>query len=534
MLESCARKKGQCSTNAGLEQDFNSLDAQREACQAFIKSQVQEGWRRIKAKFDDGGCSGGSLERPALQALLDKIRDGKIDVVVVYKVDRLTRSLADFAKLVELFDTHVVSFVSVTQAFNTTTSMGRLTLNVLLSFAQFEREITGERIRDKIAASKKKGLWMGGMVPLGYRVESRRLMIEPAEAKTVRLIFARYTTLRSLPALQRELKEWGIVTRRRKLSSGKVRGGVPLTNGPLVSVLRNRTYLGEINHRGQSYPGEHQAFIAQELFDKVQGILDANRRGRRDHWQSSQALLVGKLYDDRGNRMTPTYAIKNGVRYRYYASCVLARGRKSEAGSVARVAAHDIENCVCKALQQHNACSESGAGTISISDRAAMHELIGTHVGRVTVSASEVTIDLAGAGIAEDGKGQIHIAWTPPRMRRCRHMILPDGRGDGNSSRQGMRAETRVRIIIAIAKARQWLNDLKSGKATSIGDIAQREKRSERSIRINLSLAFLAPDVVTAAIEGSLPRGVRLCDLTDPPQDWVEQRRAIGLSSTPS
>jgi DNA invertase Pin-like site-specific DNA recombinase len=273
------------STDAGLEQDFNSLDAQREACEAYIKSQTHEGWRHINTRFDDGGFSGGNMERPALQALLAEIRERRFDIVVVYKVDRLTRSLADFAKLVELFDAHGVSFVSVTQSFNTTTSMGRLTLNVLLSFAQFEREVTGERIRDKIAASKKKGIWMGGVIPHGYKVVDRKLVIVPAVAEIVRLIFDRYRNLRALPPLQRDLRERGIVTRERTLATGRKIGGITFMVGALVSLLRNRTYIGEINHRGKSYPGEHQAIMQQEVFEAVQAILEANRQGHREHWQ---------------------------------------------------------------------------------------------------------------------------------------------------------------------------------------------------------------------------------------------------------
>src|SRR5208283_2491900 len=249
------------STDAGLEQDFNSLDAQRESAEAFIKSQAHEGWRLVRERFDDGGYSGGSMERPALQRLLDRIRERRIDVIVVYKVDRLTRSLADFAKLVEAFDAHSVAFVSVTHSSNTTTSMGRLTLNVLLSFAQFEREVTGERIRDKIAASKKKGLWMGGVVPLGYRLSERKLHVDEEEAAIVRLIFDLYLELGSVRALQRALRRRNIRTRVRTLATGKFIVSVPVTTGPLAHILRNRHYLGEINHRGQSWPGEHAALV---------------------------------------------------------------------------------------------------------------------------------------------------------------------------------------------------------------------------------------------------------------------------------
>jgi DNA invertase Pin-like site-specific DNA recombinase len=311
------------STDHGLEQDFNSLDNQREAAEAYIKSQTHEGWKPVRDRYDDGGFSGGSLQRPALSRLLAAIRDHRVDVVVVYKVDRLTRSLSDFAKLVELFDQQGVSFVSVTQAFNTTTSMGRLTLNVLLSFAQFEREVTGERIRDKIAASKRKSIWVGGVVPFGYRLDERKLKIDAAEAAIVQQVFTRYLALASLPALQRELRQQGVVTRRRALASGQVRGGGPMTNGPLQHMLRNRTYLGELNHKGQSYPGEHEALIAPDLFEQVQRRLDQNRTARGAQRSEFKALLLGLIHDDRDNRMTPSYAIKKGIRYRYYTSAVL-------------------------------------------------------------------------------------------------------------------------------------------------------------------------------------------------------------------
>ncbi len=291
------------STEHGLDQDFNSLDAQGEAAQAYIKSQAHEGWRAVRESFDDGGFSGGSLERPALQRLLSAIRSRLIDVVVVYKVDRLTRSLADFAKLVEIFDAEGVSFVSVTQSFNTTTSMGRLTLNMLLSFAQFEREVTGERIRDKLAASKRRGIWVGGIVPLGYEVRERKLVVREDEAQTIRVIFERYLALGSLPALQRELRERRIVTRQRTLSSGRTIGGVPLTNGPLAHILRNRVYLSELNHKGASYPGEHAPIITHALFDAVQERLTWNRNGARVKRAASGALLIGRIFDDREARL---------------------------------------------------------------------------------------------------------------------------------------------------------------------------------------------------------------------------------------
>src|ERR1700722_14542900 len=269
------------STDHGLDQEFNSLDAQYDAASAYIKSQAHAGWTLIRSRYDDGGYSGGSTDRPDLQRLLDDIRARKLDVIVVYKVDRLTRSLADFAKLVELFDAYGVSFVSVTQQFNTTTSMGRLTLNVLLSFAQFEREVTSERIRDKIAASKRKGLWVGGVVPLGYQVKDRKLIVNEGEAATVRLIFSRYRDLGSLSAVQRDLREQGIVTRKRTLSSGRTIGARALTNGPLAHMLRKRMHISEINHCVKSYRGQHAPIIDQSLFKAIQTKLTENRQERR-------------------------------------------------------------------------------------------------------------------------------------------------------------------------------------------------------------------------------------------------------------
>jgi site-specific DNA recombinase len=340
------------STDHGLEQDFNSLDAQREACAAYVRSQAHEGWVADKGRYDDGGYSGASLDRPALQALLAEVRKRQIDVIVVYKVDRLTRSLADFAKLIELLDDHGVSFISITQSFNTTTSMGRLTLNMLLSFAQFEREVTGERIRDKIAASKKKGLWVGGVVPLGYKVVDHKLMVDEAEGAIVRRIFERYCALGSMIAVMRELRERGVVTRRRALSSGRTIGGIAFTKGPLAYLLKNRMYLGEINHGLTSYPGEHPAIVDKAIFEKTQEILARNAAARGYSQSRSQALLVGRLYDDRGHRMTPSFAVKRGVRYRYYVSRAVTEGRNDLAGSTTRVPAVDVEEAVLDALHK--------------------------------------------------------------------------------------------------------------------------------------------------------------------------------------
>src|SRR5215217_7723767 len=338
------------STEYGLEQEFNSLYAQREASEAYIKSQAHEGWRLLPAHYDDGGFSGGSLDRPALQRLLSDIRDRRIDVVVVYKVDRLTRSLADFAKLVELFDQYGVSFVSVTQAFNTTNSMGRLTLNVLLSFAQFEREVTGERIRDKVAASRRKGIWMGGNLPLGYEVKDKKLIINAEEAERVRTIFARYLELRSLNDLLRDLRERGILTKQVARLDGSIRGGICFTRGALACLLKNRVYIGAAVHKGKHYPGEHDPILDQQVFEAVQQVLASQAASRQEYRLSNHSLLTGKIFDDRGNRMTPVTAKKGAVRYRYYVSAALHQGRSNEAGSIRRVPAPEIESVVLDAL----------------------------------------------------------------------------------------------------------------------------------------------------------------------------------------
>ncbi|HXZ16056.1 MAG TPA: recombinase family protein, partial [Roseiarcus sp.] len=300
------------STDQGLEQDFNSLDAQREACEAYIKSQAHEGWRLLRDRYNDGGYSGGSMDRPALQNLLSGVGARRIDVIVVYKVDRLTRSLADFAKLVETFDAHGVSFVSVTQSFNTTTSMGRLTLNVLLSFAQFEREVTGERIRDKISASKKKGMWMGGVVPLGYRVEDRALHIVEDHAAIVRSLFRGYLEAGSVVRLKQQLDADGFRIPIRIDGGGRSTGGGLFSRGHVYKLLSNPIYVGRIAHKGQIYEGQHPPIVTLDLWDEVQQSLSDHLGAAKTQRtrQSSDALLAHKLYDDGGNRMSPTWARK--------------------------------------------------------------------------------------------------------------------------------------------------------------------------------------------------------------------------------
>ena len=342
------------SSEEGLQQDFNSLDAQRESCEAYILSQKHEGWTCLPEMYDDGGISGGTLARPALRRLLADIESGLIDTVVVYKVDRLTRALNDFAKIVDVFDKQSVSFVSVTQQFNTTTSMGRLTLNMLLSFAQFEREVTGERIRDKIAASKKKGMWMGGNVPLGYDAIDRKLVINPTEAETVRHIYLRYAELGSVRELKDDLDQDGIVSKSRIGKLGSLAGGKPMARGALYLMLQNRLYRGDIVHKDKSYPGEHDAIIDETLWNEVQNKLATNRDDRVNGSNAkAPSLLAGLIYDDAGNRMTPSHANKNGRRYRYYVSnSLIAGNRHSASPGARRVPAADLEALVEKRLCQ--------------------------------------------------------------------------------------------------------------------------------------------------------------------------------------
>src|SRR3974377_1426786 len=370
------------STDQGLEQDFNSLDAQYDASQAYIRSQTHAGWTLLRAKYDDGGFSGGNTDRPALQRLLEDVRAGKVDVIVVYKVDRLTRSLADFAKLVELFDQHNVSFVSVTQQFNTTTSMGRLTLNVLLSFAKFQREVTQERPHAKSSASKRKGLWVGGVVPLGYHAKDRKITVTEEEAKTVRHIFQRYLELGSLSRLMADLRNAGIKTKLRPLSNGRTIGGIPFTRGPLAGLLRNRFYIGEGKYRGEILAGEQPALLDRQLFEAGQSKLDQKKINHNKARHQSGALLIGRIFDERGNRMTPTYAVKKGVRYRYYISAPLVQGKPQNAAQINRVPAAHIEKLIIAAVRHHLEPSAEKIGP-GRPDPIAEMDLMATHISRV-------------------------------------------------------------------------------------------------------------------------------------------------------
>ena len=416
------------STEHGLDQEFNSLDAQYEAASAYIKSQAHAGWTLIRSRYDDGGYSGGSTERPDLQRLLNDIRARKIDVIVVYKVDRLTRSLADFAKLVELFDAHGVSFVSVTQQFNTTTSMGRLTLNVLLSFAQFEREVTSERIRDKIAASKRKGLWVGGNLPLGYEMKDGKIAIVEDEAELVRSIFRRYLELGGVNELLRDLRERNIRTASRLLSTGVTRGGIPFGRGALYYLLSNRFYIGEVKYKNEILPGEQPPIMDRALFEAVRQKSLAQWSHRTVVRNKSDQLLTGLLFDDAGHRMIPTHATKAGIRYRYYASTPVLNGeaKTASAGSVSRVPAADIEDIVVKSLEAHLAARQDGStsSALQLRDRESLVQL----VAGIVVQTDKLVVRLKSDDTDEEpdrsDDTSLTIPWQKPPSKRSRRILL--------------------------------------------------------------------------------------------------------------
>ena len=540
------------SSEEGLDQDFNSLDAQREACEAFIQSQKHEGWRAIPDAFDDGGHSGGTLDRPALQRLLTAIKAGNVDVVVVYKVDRLTRSLSDFARIVETFDAQGVSFVSVTQQFNTTTSMGRLTLNVLLSFAQFEREVTGERIRDKIAASKKKGMWMGGNVPLGYDAKDRSLFVNETEAAIVQSIFQLYLGHCNVRRVVVEVDRRGLLTKT----------GRPFSQGHLYQLLQNPIYVGEIRHRDRRYPGLHRAIIDRETWDAVQARLAANRVDRRNGKQAREpSLLAGRLFDDHGQPFTPSHAVKAGRRYRYYIERIAITGKPAgRRPRRRRIAAAEIEGLVVGAVRRLSRSpsdliaamdlpelpiTETKAMTRAGRDLARQlgddpgrrHLLIRALVTRVTVSDAAVRIDLDRGALDEaleigtvgDPQPAGHHTITVPAVLRARGVELKfviDGPAGERPT------DPDPSLIKAIVRAHDWWNRLLSGRA-SITGIARTEGVTGTYVRRILELAFLAPDVTAAILDGRQPIDLTADRLTKPdgiPLTWADQRRRLGFT----
>ena len=533
------------STEDGLEQEFNSLDAQREACEAYILSQRHEGWTLVPNRYDDGGFSGGSMLRPGLKALLADIEAGLVDVIVVYKVDRLTRSLADFAKIVEQLDARQASFVSVTQAFNTTTSMGRLTLNVLLSFAQFEREVTGERIRDKIAASKKKGMWMGGPVPLGYEVIERKLVAVPEEAERVRTIMRRYLEIRSVPALIGVLRREGIITKIQQRTSGPHRGGVPFGRGSLFHLLKNPIYRGKIVHKGQVYEGEHEAIVGEDLWDAVQAQLSEKAPPRKRPTNDPQAaMLRGLLTDAQGRPMVPTYATKRSRRYAYYETRKdLARPGDPPA---TRFGQGQFERHLVVHLTQ------------LLEDEHALRRLSGIDEADRLRTMFE-TGRLLACRLALDGSREAIlqglITALQVRAERIEVVLNADALGVGTGSElnwsiplpdrkpfreaklridakaQGQTINDDLLALLVDAKAAQEL--VLANPELSLNQLGKAENRCRTHLARLLRIAWLSPRIVEAIATGAeshkLNRQVLLSNSI--PLDWTEQERQFGVSA---
>jgi hypothetical protein len=417
-----------------------------------------------------------------------------------------------------------VSFVSVTQQFNTTTSMGRLTLNVLLSFAQFEREVTSERIRDKIAASKRKGLWVGGKVPLGYMAKDRKITVVEEEAERVRTIFRSYLELGSLDRVMGDLHRRGIVTKIQVLKTGRTIGGIAFTRGPLSYVLRNRFYIGEVVYKGEILRGEQPAIIDRDLFELVQARLAEQQNNHNRLRANSEALLMGRIFDDAGHLMSPSHARKRGVRYRYYVSLPLIQGQSERTGSICRIPAIEVERVIADAVRR-----ELKAGPDIGNDI-----LVKTHVSRVEVQRDQlvVTLDPTPAEQSDEpdaGAKIICIPWQKPPSKRRREILLPESFAPDDP--RPIRADARARLVTAIARARCWLNELTTGAVPSIEAIAARERCSVRKVAMTISLAFLAPDLVRAAIEGRLPRGIGIARLCDLPPEWSRQHQVLGLAA---
>ena len=542
------------STEEGLEQDFNSLDAQREAGEAYIRSQAGEGWMALPHIYDDGGFSGGTMERPGLKALLADIEASKVDVVVVYKVDRLTRALSDFARLVEVFDANHVSFVSVTQAFNTTTSMGRLTLNVLLSFAQFEREVTAERIRDKIAASKKKGMWMGGLPPLGYDNRDKKLIINEAEAETVRSLFALYQEHGNIRLVKEEADRLGLRTKPRKPNNGRSRGSLPFTRGHLYKLLANPVYAGMIAHKGQHHDGQHTAIIDRETWDRIQvHLAESGVSSRSTKNTKSRHAFKGRLFDETGDRLRPHHANKKGRRYHYYVSSrlIAAPGNVDPTGW--RLPARELDQAVTRIvigwlenrerlessllppdarIAERNklaaaAClfvdeqKQDGGGPISNGDL----------VSRIELSPAEIRITLDNLRLGEAlNMSSIEIeeividAPITLKRRGVEAKLVIGGEG-------AMAVEPEENLIEAIATARKWFADLQTGEAASVLELAELHNVDRSHISRTLPLAFLAPDIVTAIIAGRTAPDLTLSRIKrlKLPASWQDQRQLLGI-----
>jgi site-specific DNA recombinase len=552
------------SSEEGLEQEFNSLQAQREACEAFINSQRHERWVCQRAAYDDGGYSGATMDRPALQQLLADVKAGRVDTIVVYKIDRLTRSLADFAKIVEILDAKGASFVSVTQQFNTTTSMGRLTLNVLLSFAQFEREVIGERIRDKIAASKKKGMWMGGVPPLGYQAEDRKLVIVDSEAEIVRFIFRRYAELGSVRLLKDELEARSIHSRLRTSGAGRISGGKPFARGALYLMLQNRIYRGEIVHNQQSHLSEHKPIIDQPLWDAVQTQLASNAAQREGGKTRQSSLLAGLLVDGDGNRMTPSHAIKKGTRYRYYVSGSLITKDRAENATGLRIPAAEIEQLVSdrvhrwlldpgsiykstsarlpdSSMQQRLVARAAEIGKrwpeLSVARKRAvliaLIERIEVRVDQIDIRLHpqrfNALLDIAATpsqGVTDD---ETEILSVPVRLRRAGREIrmVIDGTDPFTV------AKPDGRLIKLLLRARRFNATLAKGEGVPFAAIVQQEGVSRSYFTRLVRLSYLAPDITQAILDGRQPHDLtaeKLLEHSRLPLAWHDQRIALGFA----
>lgn len=537
------------STEEGLEQAFNSLDAQYEACAAYILSQRHEGWTLHKARYDDGGFSGGSMERPGLKRLLKDVEAGIVDVIIVYKVDRLTRSLADFARIVDVLDKRGASFVSVTQAFNTTTSMGRLTLNVLLSFAQFGREVTGERIRDKIAAFKRKGMWMGGVVPLGYKVVDRKLVIEPHEAETVRHIFVRYVALGSGQALIEELRADGYRTRERVVGD-RVHGGVPFSRGMLFHLLSNPIYVGRIANKGETFEGEHEAIVPTELWEQVQSRIQANSVGRKldsniAHW----SLLAGVLTDGFGRRLSPTHTNKLAKRYRYYVTH--SADLRSGEPPAWRIPTRDIETAVQQRLiallEDRRALKALLPSELDAAHIAAALEgaaVLARRVQNLAAARAELQSLIAGAQLMEDRiriavhlptllrrvgishEQQTTALWleTPAikiRQGKATKLVISDDAARATEANAG--------LLALIREAQDARETVLASPQLSISAIAAQRQQCRHRLARLLKLSWLAPAIVDAIASGRHPNHLTPKRLlaSDLPVSWEGQAKLL-------
>jgi len=535
------------SSEEGLEQDFNSLDAQREACESYIKSQQHEGWVLIEKQYNDGGFSGGTLERPALKELFNDIEAGKVDTVVVYKIDRLTRSLMDFSKIVELFDKKSITFVSITQQFNTTTSMGRLTLNILLSFAQFEREVTGERIRDKKAASAKRGIWTSGRPPIGYKLENKKLVPDEDKISTITTIFEKYLEFEGMLKLKQYLDENNI----------KSRTGKNFSKGNLYKILSNKIYIGLISHKGNEYKGEHEGIIDRWTFSKVQELLAKNRNNNKcKHTAKSPSLLAGKLFDDNGNRMTPSHSNKKGKRYRYYLSQALIQGNINQAGTITKIPAGEIETFVQKEIKYFLANKDRIQEYISEfavhkqklilsrdSEVELKNDFMRAILAKVVLYKEKVEIIICKNQLV---KGLECIITESPLFDEAKNKpenpitISQDVR-ISTTSRKGSvlvvnnaeKKEVNINsfLVNIIAKGHYWNKQIREGKFETAKEIAESEKEHnvdyvKKAIRLNI----LSPRIVESILSGSQPADLtveKLCSIKT--LDWAEQEKILSL-----